>query len=138
MGGSVLTDKTREETLDDEAFETALNQIAYADTADLILVHGAGSFGHPHAERYDVSGGSRTGIYETHSAVARLNAKVVEYLHERDVNALPVHPLSCATKTDEGFEMMTTQIQTMVDEGFTPAVHGDGVVHERRGASILS
>lgn len=143
IGGSVLTDKSDEETLSD-TFDDILRTVV-ADPDDLILVHGAGSFGHPHAARHELEGGGRKGAYETHAAVARLNRRVVDSLNERGADALPVHPLSCAWRDGDGgsdgirmlgFETMPTQ--TLLEEGFLPVLHGDVVADTGHGVSVLS
>jgi isopentenyl phosphate kinase len=136
IGGSVLTDKSDEETLS-EHFDDVVRTVAQADHDDLVLVHGAGSFGHPHAARHGLDDGGRDGAYETHAAVARLNRRVVEALNEHGVEALPVHPLSCAWRDGAfGFEKLPTQ--TLRDEGFVPVLHGDVVAETGSGVSVLS
>ena len=138
IGGSVLTDKSNEEKLAD-SFEDVIQTVADADRDDLVLVHGAGSFGHPHAQRNEITEdeGGREGAYETHEAVARLNRRVVSSLNERGADALPVHPLSCAWRDDVlGFEITPTQ--TLRDEGFLPVLHGDVIADAGSGVSVLS
>lgn len=138
IGGSVLTEKSDEETLSG-IFDDIIRAVAEADTDDLILVHGAGSFGHPHAQRNEITKeeGGREGAHETHAAVARLNRRVVDALNEHDVEALPVHPLSCAWRDGVlGFE--TSPAQTLLEEGFLPVLHGDVVAEAGSGVSVLS
>ena len=138
IGGSVLTDKSGEEKLTD-SFEDVIGTVADADRDDLILVHGAGSFGPPHAQRNEITEdeGGREGAYETHEAVARLNGHVVSALNQRGVDALPVHPLSCAWRDDAlGFE--TTPTRILRDEGFLPVLHGDVIAETGNGVSVLS
>ena len=137
IGGSVLTEKSDEETMSG-IFDDTIRAVAEADTDDLILVHGAGSFGHPHAQRNEITEeGGREGAYETHAAVARLNRRVVDALNEHDVEALPVHPLSCAWRDGAlGFE--TLPAQTLLEEGFVPVLHGDVVAEAGSGVSVLS
>ena len=142
IGGSVLTDKSGEEKLSD-AFDDVIRAVAEADRDDLILVHGAGSFGHPHADKHGLADGGREGAHETHDSVARLNRRVVDALNQSGVNALPVHPLSCAWRggdTDDthalGFE--TVPARTLRDEGFLPVLHGDVVADAGKGVSVLS
>lgn len=136
IGGSVLTEKSAEETLSED-FDDILGTVAAADRDDLILVHGAGSFGHPHAARYELEEGGHEGAYETHAAVVRLNRRVVGALNDRDADALPVHPLSCAWRDGAlGFETLPTQ--TLRKEGFLPVLHGDVIADSGNGVSVLS
>jgi isopentenyl phosphate kinase len=136
IGGSVLTDKGDEETLS-EHFDDVVRTVAEANHDDLILVHGAGSFGHPHAARHGLDDGGHNGAHETHAAVVRLNRRVVDALNERGVDALPVHPLSCAWRDGAlGFEKLPTRI--LRNEGFVPVLHGDVVAETGSGVSVLS
>jgi isopentenyl phosphate kinase len=146
LGGSVVTEKDRRETVDEAALSAAADAVAAAldgGLEDLVLVHGGGSFGHFHAEEQGVSTTAGThsasGALAVHDAMKRLNHAVLDALHERDVPALPVHPLSAAARDGEGaltFPLAATR--TMLAEGFVPVLHGDGVVHAGEGVTVLS
>ncbi len=143
LGGSVITDKERDETLDGRALDRAADHIADASTDDLVVVHGGGSFGHPHADEHGVSTTDGTqdadGALAIHGAMTTLNRFVVERLRERDVPALPVHPLSAAARADAArLSLPTDQVSTMLGEGFVPVLHGDVVAHEGKGVTVLS
>ncbi|WP_348609903.1 isopentenyl phosphate kinase [Halobaculum rarum] len=143
LGGSVITEKDRPETLDGEALATLAAAIAAADVEDLVIVHGGGSFGHHHAAEQGVSAseGIRDvdGVMAVHGAMTTLNRFVLSRLHAEDVPALPVHPLSAAARDADGdLSLMTDQVSTMLDEGFVPVLHGDGVVHTGEGVTVLS
>ncbi len=140
IGGSLITDKSGLERVDDDSLDRVIEVVSRhvgRRGDDLILIHGAGSFGHPHADRYGLDSGGFEGVLDTHSAVSGLNSLVVEELNKVGVDALPVHPLSCGFKKG-GFNMMTGQIECMIDEGFLPVVHGDVVVDSGSGASVVS
>ncbi|MEF8779098.1 MAG: isopentenyl phosphate kinase [Haloferacaceae archaeon] len=147
LGGSVITDKSRPETLDGPALTDAADAIAEARSAGtvekLLIVHGGGSFGHHHADRYGVT--TEAGTHDAgkalaiHGAMTTLNRFVLSRLHERDVPALPVHPLSAAARDGEGtLSYPESGIETMLAEGFVPVTHGDGVPHCGEGVSVLS
>jgi len=59
LGGSVVTDKDRTETVDEAALERAAATVGEAvnsgAVSSLVVVHGAGSFGHHVADRHGVS-----------------------------------------------------------------------------------
>jgi isopentenyl phosphate kinase len=137
IGGSVLTQKDSDETLAEE-FEDILAAVARSAPDNLVLVHGAGSFGHPHAERHGIGEDtpSHEGAYETHAAVARLNRRVVESLDQHGADALPVHPLSCVWR-DDGTQVRDASVERLRDAGFLPVLHGD-VVADDGGVSVLS
>ena len=141
LGGSVITEKDEPETVDDVALERAAR--ALAGREGIVVVHGGGSFGHHHADRYGVSTTAGThdpaGIRATHGAMKRLNATVVDALADVDVPALPVHPMSAAHREADGtLTLPTGQVGAMLAEGFVPVLHGDGVVHAGEGATVLS
>ncbi|MFW5984154.1 MAG: isopentenyl phosphate kinase [Halobacteria archaeon] len=138
IGGSVLTEKDDEEVLA-ENFEDILKVVAYSAPDDLVLVHGAGSFGHPHAVRHGIGEDtpSREGGYETHAAVARLNRRVVETLDRHGTDALPVHPSSCAWR-DGGTCIAPEAVERLRTAGFLPVAHGDVIADSRGGVSVLS
>ncbi len=147
LGGSIVTDKDTPETLAEHAIAHAAMAIAgyvgsEADN-DLVLVHGGGSFGHFHASEHGVTPteGTHDGpaVLAIHEAMQELNEAVVTALSDEGVPALPVHPLSTARRTADGdlaLPMGTTR--TMLEEGFVPVLHGDVVVHEGEGATVLS
>ncbi|GAB6859953.1 isopentenyl phosphate kinase [Haloplanus litoreus] len=144
LGGSLITDKDRRETLDDAALSAAADAVADADVGtDLALVHGAGSFGHHYAEKYGVSvteGTTDAGAaLEIHGSMTTLNRFVLSRLHDRNVPALPVHPLSAGARDGEAsLDFSLTTVCTMLDEGFVPVSHGDVVAHEGKGTTIIS
>jgi len=142
LGGSVITEKDRAETLDGAAVDRAADTLAEADD-DLILVHGGGSFGHHHAETHGLSttAGSDDwrAVADVHGAMTALNRLVLSRLHERDVPAVPVHPLSAASRDADGdLSLPTGAVERLVGEGFVPVLHGDVVAHERAGVTVLS
>ena len=141
LGGSVVTEKDDPETVDRAALERAAD--ALAGRGNIVVVHGGGSFGHHHAAKYGVSTTEGTGdpaaVRAIHGAMKRLDAAIIEALAEADVPALPVHPMSAADRDENGdLTLPTGQVETMLEEGFVPVLHGDGVVHTGEGATVLS
>ena len=141
LGGSVITVKDGAETVDEANLGRAADAVAGHD--DLVLVHGGGSFGHPHASEHGVSTTEGThdaaGTRAIHDAMKRLNGAVIEALSERDVPALAVHPLSAAHRdTDGDLHLPTDHVRTMLGEGFVPVLHGDVVAHAGAGVTVVS
>jgi isopentenyl phosphate kinase len=142
LGGSLITDKERAETLDGAALDAAVDAVAAADD-DLALVHGAGSFGHHYAEKHGVSVTDGTedagAALEIHGSMTILNRFVLSRLHDRDVPAMPVHPLSAGARdADATLDMPIPAVRTMLGEGVVPVSHGDVIAHEGRGTTIIS
>ncbi|WP_435153455.1 isopentenyl phosphate kinase [Haladaptatus sp. DFWS20] len=143
LGGSVITNKDRADTLDGETLGHVADAISDAAVHDLVLVHGGGSFGHHHANEHNVSKttGSRDieAVIDIHGAMKTLNEFVLSRLHDRGISAVPVHPFSVAVRdADASLTLPTGQIETMLDEGFVPVLHGDVVAHEGEGVTVVS
>ena len=147
LGGSVITEKNRAETLDGPALDAAADAVADGLASDaverLVVVHGGGSFGHHHADAHDVSTTDGTtdhvAVTDIHGAMTTLERFVRSRLHDRDVPAVPVHPLSVASRNADGdLSFPTAQVETLLNEGFVPVLHGDGVAHAGEGVTVLS
>jgi isopentenyl phosphate kinase len=114
-------------------------QIADAKAGDLVLVHGAGSFGHPQAATYLYKGRSVSDVWKTHRAVSSLNTLFINELHSQSVPALPIHPLDSITLNAGRiayFDM--TVLHLMLQNGTIPVLHGDIVIDSADGFNILS
>ncbi|OVE84239.1 isopentenyl phosphate kinase [Natronolimnobius baerhuensis] len=148
LGGSAITDKDRPETLDGAALEEAAAAIAVTHAAKerdegLVIVHGGGSFGHHNASEHGVTtteGSHDTAaVFDIHGAMTTLNQFVLTRLAEHDVPAVPVHPFSAAHRdTDGDLTLPTGQVETLLEEGFVPVLHGDLVAHAGAGVTVVS
>ena len=142
LGGSVVTDKSRPETLDEANLARAADAVADHD-GRLVLVHGGGSFGHHHASQHGLSdtAGSHdpAAALAVHDAMRELNGAVVNALGERGVPALPIHPLSAGVRDDTGeLSLATAGIETLLAEGFVPVLQADVIAHAGHGVTIVS
>jgi isopentenyl phosphate kinase len=145
LGGSVITEKSAGSAgviRYDILARVAADIASYPDLP-LLLVHGAGSFGHPQAKTYHIQSGvtreNRRGIFETHQAVRNLNAAVVAVLRSSGIEALPVHPLhGCETSDGLLLPQPFGHVCRMIDLGLVVVIHGDVVMDRIRGACIVS
>ncbi len=149
LGGSLLTDKTRPERLRVQLGRDLTRQISnlYHQHPEfrLLLGVGAGSFGHVPALEYDVvrgvpPGDSYYGAAVTADAVARLARQVAAWLLEFKVPAWTVSPGSCwKTKGARIIPNLEAScLRSLLDRGVLPIVHGDVLVDENQGVSIVS
>lgn len=143
LGGSVITDKSGECNIDHARLHEVADHITARDGMKLVLVHGAGSCGHPEARRYCINDGigveTVSGVYHTHAAVSRLNAAVVGALRDAGAEAIGIHPLNLAFAEDGRLVSMETRhISEMIRYGIIPVLHGDVVMDRQRGACIIS
>jgi isopentenyl phosphate kinase len=102
LGGSVLTKKEGYMELDHKnisSLSQMLSKIWKEGIRDILLIHGAGSFGHPVVIKHKIENGVHTegqkhAMALTHSACARLSAALVDSLVENGVPAVSFPPIS--------------------------------------------
>lgn len=125
LGGSVITDKRRECCFRPAAAQRLAHELAGVDE-DLAIVHGAGSFGHPQAERYGLQQGGgpdvQEGIAVTHAAVRNLNLRLLKVMQAAGIAATSLPPFP---SLDERFE---EKVREVLDAGLTPVTYGDVLV----------
>ncbi|MDM7939956.1 MAG: isopentenyl phosphate kinase [Methanothrix sp.] len=139
IGGSILTDKKTIGAARLREIQRIAEEIA-AHPEDLVLVHGAGSFGHIPARRYGLPESfNPEGLRATHSSVVRLNELVIDALCKAGVFAMPVHPFSCVLLRDGRIDSFALKpIEEMVRDGLLPVLHGDVAMDATRKAGIVS
>ncbi len=143
LGGSVITDKSGNCAIDHARLREIAGELAAHRETALVLVHGAGSCGHPEARRYRINDGlagdNVPGVYETHTAVSSLNAAVVTALRDAGVEAIGIHPLDlCLAEDGRLVSFETRHIAEMTEHGIVPVLHGDVVMDRLRGSCIVS
>lgn len=143
IGGSVITYKDDEKRLKRDVIDQVTNEIADASTKGLILVHGAGSFGHPQAARHlgteESVGNNSFAVFDINQTVMELNRVFVSSLVEHGAPALPLHPMNFTLLEDGRIHsMMLDHIREMLKQGSIPILHGDAVFDLKRGYAILS
>lgn len=164
LGGSIITKKgAAEPTLDRENLARIASEVGAgyrAGKGRLIIVHGAGSYGHPIVKRYGISKGCSTpehafGFAETQKYQNELNCLVVEALLAEGVPAMPTQPSSMAVmetrpwKVKVGGREHEIQIHELISmplqalEGFlrlgmVPVLFGVPAYDRVQGCSILS
>ncbi|MFT4946389.1 MAG: isopentenyl phosphate kinase [Natronomonas sp.] len=144
LGGSVVTEKDQPETVDEAALKAVVETVIDRyEPGTFVVVHGGGSFGHHHAANhgYSKTEGTRDprAVNDVHRAMTALNEAVVDTFQTRDVAAIPVSPLSVAHRERDGRLVFPAEtLTTTLEEGFLPVVQADPIVHDGRGATILS
>jgi len=145
LGGSVITRKEKPLTANLRAIRRIASEIASAETASLVVVHGGGSFGHPLAKRYAIKEGYKGrssqafGFAQTHQAMVTVNKLVVDALIEHKLPAVAVSPSSCiVTKSGRIQTMMEEPLKKLLQTGFVPVLYGDAVLDLDLGFTILS
>jgi len=109
LGGSVITDKKREATAQEDIIQRAGQEISQALKArpdlSLVLGHGSGSFGHFVADRYGLRDGIQEGpqseeywrgYAETAAVAARLNRLVTDVFLAEGLPIFTLQPSASA------------------------------------------
>jgi isopentenyl phosphate kinase len=143
IGGSVITEKSEELKPRMQDINRLADEIKNANAQNLVIVHGGGSFGHPLAQKYNISsgfkGGNQQGFAETHHVMTVLNGLFMDALIWRGIPAVSITPCSCITTKNgriQSFE--ETRLKALIKMGFLPVVYGDAVLDSELGFTILS
>lgn len=180
VGGSAITQKEHKETLNDGQVkwvsETLADAIAsqYKSTTTttttsacsdspriaLVVIHGAGSFGHHQAKKFGLSGKAvpastdndvvsvnRTvmeGVARTRLSVQTLNRILVQAFLDVGLNAVGISPCFAipSLRADGSSSTATTELRVLVADtlkaGLVPVIHGDCCLYGSKSAGILS
>ncbi|KAJ6718330.1 ISOPENTENYL PHOSPHATE KINASE [Salix purpurea] len=116
------------------------------DSSSFIVVHGAGSFGHFQASKSAVHKGGlnkplvKAGFVATRISVTTLNLEIVRALAREGIPSIGLSPFSCGWTTSER-NMASADLSMVaraINSGFIPVLHGDAVLDDLQGCTILS
>jgi isopentenyl phosphate kinase len=143
LGGSVITDKAQKQSFKTEIMNNLASQIKKADK-EVIIIHGAGSFGHILAKEHNLNDGffkdsQLLGFSQTHSMVQKLSNLVIDCLNKHNIPAVAIPPHSILTLKDHKPAKMDFDIFSYyIKHGFTPVTFGDVALDESLRFSICS
>jgi isopentenyl phosphate kinase len=143
LGGSVITDKSKQEFFRQKIMDNLSEEIKKADK-DVILVHGAGSFGHILAKKYELNDGFKhdkqiEGFSVTHATVQKLNTHVLSSLQNHRIPAVSIAPHSILNLNDHILNEINYKIfEEYLNNSFTPVTFGDVVLDKKLVFSICS
>ncbi|KAL1916340.1 uncharacterized protein VTP21DRAFT_5957 [Calcarisporiella thermophila] len=155
LGGAAITNKRVKETLVPENdLESLVLQLrnAYFLLRDrgehLLLVHGAGSFGHAHVHEhelkqgiYGASGAVLTtrliGIADTRRALLTLHTRILSLLIQNDIPAVSLPTFNLLTESCD-FSTLMTQASRMLQLGLVPLMYGDLALVGDTGCQVVS
>lgn len=140
LGGSTITDD--EGTVRTDAVERLAREAATAD--ELVLVHGAGSMGHPLTVEHGLDDGiadedAREALATVHANVRELNLAVLDALRQAGRPAVVTSPFGTLASNDGrpgGWNLVP--VHRMLGHDLVPVTHGDLVLDTTRGVSALS
>ena len=143
LGGSVITDKSRLKTFRASSCARLAKELRPVRD-DLVLTHGAGSFGHIEAKKHALHKGFRSKEQLAHVAavqrdVRELNLKVLGSMIDNGIRAVSIPPAAAATFTDGVIGSFDSEpFRNVLSLGLTPVTFGDVVPDESMGFSICS
>ncbi|MBM3897462.1 MAG: isopentenyl phosphate kinase family protein [Thaumarchaeota archaeon] len=138
IGGSVITEKGKPFTLRKEGIETVAGAIAEY-SKPLVIVHGAGSFGHFIARKYGLSRNPSNAkpeeVSEIRASVLKLNSIVVETIQSKGVSVYWFQPYAFSRERNR--EKLATLLIKLIQKGISPLSFGD-VIPTEDGFRIIS
>lgn len=147
FGGSAITDKSEFKCANLSQIKKlaqAISTVWREGMRDLVIVHGAGSFGHALVLKHGINDGitndsQRLGFADTHQACSSLSSIVVSALIEQNVPAVSISPNSIITQKNKrivGFD--TRIINEYLSKGYLPVLYGDMVPDLELEGSVCS
>lgn len=143
IGGSVIAQKEKKFEFNHEIMDNLSQELKKANQ-EVILVHGAGSFGHLLAQQYKLNHGFSSkeqlqGFSQTHEKVQELNSFVLSSLLKHNIHAVSIPPHAILELNDHKPIGFSPQIfHSYLKQGFTPLTFGDVVLDKKIGFSICS
>lgn len=139
LGGSLLTDKAEESSFKRAGARRLIGEVAKAEVP-CVLLHGAGSFGHPQAKRHRI-GQARPkaeGVADVLSAVALLHAEVLGLANAAGLRPLSIPLDGAHGDGDDVADLPVAAIKRALEEGFTPVLCGTLVRDNATGWRVIS
>ena len=148
IGGSVITDRKEERPrLRHRLLARIAREIADGwrpQESRLVIIHGAGSYGHPIVSRTGIDRGVRDGpqriaMGETQRLQTELSAAVVRHLLRVGLPAFPYQPSASAVM--ESGRLVSLEIEPLkglLSKGVVPVLNGVPAYDRVQGCSILS
>jgi isopentenyl phosphate kinase len=150
LGGGAITHKDQNERrVRVEVVRRAARELRRAldeQPARVVLVHGAGPFGHSLVAQHGIAGGVSTpaqveGFVQTVASVRELDRQVAAILAEEGCLVVPLPPSACVIKRDHRVESLFLEpLERLLalDARLLPMLYGDMVVDHALGASVVS
>ncbi|OUJ18973.1 Isopentenyl phosphate kinase enzyme of modified mevalonate pathway [Methanonatronarchaeum thermophilum] len=149
IGGSIITNKDRYKSINKKNVKRIANEISEFPNG-LVLVHGAGSYGHPIVKKHGLNkigedrfvGGWNERLIafeEVRRSVKELNSFFVNTLNDKGVPTTTIHPSSFViTEKSDIKEFQLETLELAYQQKSVPILHGDMVMDTEYGGAVLS
>ncbi|MFH1240110.1 MAG: isopentenyl phosphate kinase [Candidatus Diapherotrites archaeon] len=150
-GGSVCTEKDRNKV---KAKIPVIKRVASEIKAaqrkqkfKLVLVHGAGPFGHQFVHNYGVKNGVKKtnkkqieGFVRTHNSMEDLNKIFMDVFRKEGLLGFPIQTSACVVQKNKTISKFDTAIikELLKFENVIPIMYGDMVIDTAKGATVVS
>ena len=151
IGGSILTNKDSSKSeVDEESLKRIASEIKSSldnENKELIIVHGAGSFGHPPAKQYrigekfaeDEYPEKRIGFSKTQNAVKKLNMLICEAFIDEGLPVVAIPASSFMSAANKRItEGNLDYFSKYLSKGFIPVIYGDVVLDSELEICVIS
>lgn len=148
FGGSLITDKSVEQSCDRAALQHLAESVRSIREADperaIVIGHGQGSFAHFPAKKYRLNEGlvlddAAYGLAVTLDVVSQLNRIVVGALITEKLPAVSLSPSSILMSDDNKITTaFTATFFELLERGMIPVTTGDVLLDQSKGCSIWS
>ena len=151
IGGSILTNKDSHESEVDSAnlkrIAREIKKSLNNSQKELIIVHGAGSFGHPPAKKHKIGEifdeneypQKRIGFCEVQNAVKKLNMLICETFIEEGLPVIAIPASSFITASSKRItEGNLDLFKKYLSKGFIPIIYGDVVLDSDLEFCVIS
>ncbi|MFW9992728.1 MAG: isopentenyl phosphate kinase [Candidatus Odinarchaeota archaeon] len=146
LGGALITDDSREFTARPEIIENIAEQLKEAllqTDRRIILIHGAGSFGHIYAAKYKLNHGYNaelsSGLVTTHDSMLELNQMIREIFAKKGLKLLQFPPMTfCLMVNGRVASAFCQPLEKALEFGYLPVLFGDVAFDMETGYKILS
>ena len=147
LGGSAITEKCGYMKANIPAIRRlalAVSRAKKAGLEGLIIVHGAGSFGHAPVLKYGLNDGvftpsQKKGCLITQQSCARLSSLVVASLNKAGVRAVSLSPYMFIKSKNKRIEKFNqSAIKKALASNIVPVLYGDMVPDSKLGFSVCS
>jgi len=145
LGGSIITDKSGYKKAKLEMISQLVKEISMIKGQyNIVLVHGAGSFGHAPVIKYNINNGIKTkehklGFTDTHLAVSQLSNLIIEELINNKTPAISLSPSILFNQKNKQINNYNHEIvEKYLKQGYLPVLYGDMVLDDELNGSVLS
>ena len=142
LGGSVITDKSKYRVFNRRRVSRLCEEIK-GSGKDVIIVHGAGSFGHVVAKQFCLQDGYVSddqipAVVKVSHDMRDLNNMIMDELIDAGLNVISVPTGSCFELDNGKMVGSTDVLKGYVDLGIMPVMFGDVVLDRQRRFGICS